>query len=213
MSSFLSKLKSLLGSSTSTSQLKTQPPSKPSATSKPTKPDAKPVQRRSAGDMPWVLAMRTALGLHETKDKAALERWLKSDGDLTSHPDNTPWCGEAVATAFKLSLPGELLPKGHWASINWMKWGKAVKPQFGCVLIFWRGDPSGWQGHIGFYMGEDIKNYFVLGGNQSDAVTITKIAKNRLRENGARWPLTGPLPTNKRVTMDGTGMALSTNEA
>jgi hypothetical protein len=44
------------------------------------------------------------------------------------------------------------------------------------VLIFERG--SG--GHVGFAVGQDEKHFYVLGGNQSDAVTIARIAKSRL---------------------------------
>ena len=50
------------------------------------------------------------------------------------------------------------------------------------VLVFERG--SG--GHVGFAIGQDDTHFFVLGGNQSDAVTIARIAKSRLL--GARWP-------------------------
>lgn len=230
MSLLPSLLKSWLGSLTSKKPQPTPKPSKPSATLKPMKAAAKPAQDSAQGalpqkanakppagkegaDMPWVNAMRGALGLHESKDKVALEKWLKSDGDMQMHPDDTPWCGEGVATALKLSIPGIQVPSGHWASSNWLKWGTAVKPQLGCVLIFWRGSPKSWQGHIAFYVGEDALNYFILGANQNDAITITKIAKNRLRKDGARWPLLGPLPTNKILLMDGSGMALSTNEA
>jgi len=42
-------------------------------------------------------------------------------------------------------------------------------------------------GHVGFYVGEDDRTvsgkpcYHVLGGNQSDAVTIARIDKDRMR--------------------------------
>ena len=39
-------------------------------------------------------------------------------------------------------------------------------------------------------MGQDDTHFFVLGGNQCDAVTIARIAKSRLL--GARWPATYP---------------------
>ena len=34
-------------------------------------------------------------------------------------------------------------------------------------------------GHVGIYIAEDKDCYHVLGGNQSDAVTITRISKKR----------------------------------
>ena len=43
-----------------------------------------------------------------------------------------------------------------------------------------------WSGHVALYWAEDEDHYHILGGNQSDAVSITKIAKSRFL--GARWP-------------------------
>jgi hypothetical protein len=56
--------------------------------------------------------------------------------------------------------------------------------RIGSVLVFKRG--SG--GHVGFAIGKDDTHFYVLGGNQSDAVTIARIAKSRLL--CARWPST-----------------------
>ncbi len=81
--------------------------------------------------------------------------------------------------------------------------GQAVQPVPGAVLIFERG--SG--GHVGFAVGQDDTNFFVLGGNQSDAVTIARIAKSRLL--GARWPATYP-PRLLRLPIMKPGEFLST---
>tara|TARA_R110002126_G_scaffold44153_2_gene126133 strand:+ start:545 stop:1216 length:672 start_codon:yes stop_codon:yes gene_type:complete len=51
-----------------------------------------------------------------------------------------------------------------------------VQPITGAVLVFERG--SG--GHVGFAIGQDDTNFYVLGGNQSDAVTVARIAKSLL---------------------------------
>ena len=64
--------------------------------------------------------------------------------------------------------------------------GQTVQPITGAVLIFERG--SG--GHVGFAIGQDDTHFFVLGGNQSDAVTIARVAKSR--PLGARWLATYP---------------------
>ncbi len=74
-----------------------------------------------------------------------------------------------------------------------MLFGQETKPVTGAVLIFERG--AG--GHVGFALGQDDTLFCVLGGNQSDAVTIARIGKSRLL--GARWPATYPprLPTMK----------------
>jgi uncharacterized protein (TIGR02594 family) len=163
-------------------------------------------------ELPWITEIKSVFNLHETRDYAKLSEWMKSDGKTVGNIKDIPWCGDAVQTAFALSLPKEPLPENPWAAISWSKWGRGVAPQYGCVLSFWRGDPKGWQGHVGFYVGEDAKNFYVLGGNQSDSVSVTKIAKNRLRENGSRWPMSGPNPTGRTVQMSTAG-AVSVNEA
>ncbi len=86
------------------------------------------------------------------------------------------------------------------------------KPALGDVLIFWRGASSGFNGHVGLYVGEDAQAFHVLGGDQSDRVMIKRIAKNRLL--GCRrcpWRINQPAAV-RPVVLAANG-ALSTNEA
>jgi hypothetical protein len=92
---------------------------------------------------------------------------------------------------------------------QWLGFGTDVPPQLGAVLVFWRGSRDGWTGHVGFYWGEDDSAFHVLGGNQSDAVTITRIEKARLL--GARWPKGIAAPGTLR--RGNSAPALSGNEA
>ena len=57
---------------------------------------------------------------------------------------------------------------------------------------------------------EDDTHFFVLGGNQSDAVTIARIAKSRLL--GARWPATYPPGLQRLPTMKPGEFLTTTNE-
>jgi hypothetical protein len=77
-------------------------------------------------------------------------------------------------------------------------------------LVFWRGSRKGWKGHVGFYHGEDSTHFHVLGGNQSNAVTVSRIAKSRLLS--ARWP-TGIAVSGKRILVTPGGVLTTTNEA
>ncbi|WP_153039724.1 hypothetical protein [Pseudovibrio sp. Ad37] len=61
----------------------------------------------------------------------------------------------------------------------------------GSILVFWRGSPRGWNGHVGFYVSESAGHYHVLGGNQSNAVTTAKLSKRRLLD--IRWPESYPV--------------------
>lgn len=163
--------------------------------------------------VPWVDEMLRRKGLHEQRHHRELYDWLRSAGSAVD-PARTPWCGDAVETAILRAIPDEPMPPNPMASINWLKFGRDLKtPALGAVLVFWRGSPKGWQGHVGFYVGEDATHYHVLGGNQSDAITITRIAKKRLRPGGIRWPSTFPLPTGGRIVSDGSRLIETTNEA
>ena len=137
-------------------------------------------------ELPWIIEGKKVFGLHEARDKEALTAWLKSDGQRLGDTEELPWCGDYVETAIKNSLPQEQFkgPVGdnpYWAR-NWLSFGKKCPPTYGAIVVFSRG--SG--GHVGFVVGEDSDEYYVLGGNQSNSVNITRIDKARLL--GFRWP-------------------------
>jgi uncharacterized protein (TIGR02594 family) len=95
-----------------------------------------------------------------------------------------------------------------WAR-NWAAFGKAAdEAQLGDVLVFRRAESSG---HVGLYVGEDYGAYHVLGGNQSDGVTISRIARDRCV--AVRRPEYRKAPaTAKPVQLAANGVP-STNEA
>lgn len=130
--------------------------------------------------------------------------------DLWYPGDDVPWCGLFMAHCIASALPDEPLPANPLGARSWLKLGVAHEPSLGAVLVFWRGRRDGWQGHVGFYAGEDSGAFHVLGGNQSNQVNIARIAKSRLI--GARWPRTAPQLGTRRVESDAAG-ALSINEA
>lgn len=65
-------------------------------------------------------------------------------------------------------------------------------------------------GHVGFAVGQDKDYYHVLGGNQSDQVNITKIAKSRCV--GIRWP-SDYKGEKKPLKIQSLNVTISTNEA
>lgn len=158
---------------------------------------------------PWMdLAIRKK-GLHEGRDNAALRKFLKSDGKTLGDPAKLPWCGDFVETCVAVTLPNVLVPTNPYLARNWMKFGHTVEPCFGAVMVFWRGSKSGISGHVGFYYSEDNKNYQILGGNQSNKVSIVSLSKTRFL--GARLPdVGGPYP-RKKIT-SASDFELSHNE-
>lgn len=100
--------------------------------------------------------------------------------------DETSWCAAFVGACLEKS--GYTSTKSLLAR-SYLNWGKEVSsPQFGDVAVFWRGSKKSWQGHVAFYVKEDAKYVWVLGGNQRNAVNVTKMPKSQLL--GYRRPST-----------------------
>jgi uncharacterized protein (TIGR02594 family) len=164
----------------------------------------------TTSELPWIVEGKTVWGLHETRDNARLRTWLRSDGKTLGDPAALPWCGDYVETAIKNSLPnepfaGELGKNPYWAR-NWLQFGVSTNPVYGAVGVFERG--SG--GHVGFLVGEDNTDYYVLGGNQSDSVNIVRIVK--ARHLGCRWPSSFANPNRALPRMTASNIPRSTNE-
>jgi len=95
--------------------------------------------------------------------------------------DSTHWCGLTMALVARRA--GKTPPaKPLWA-LNWRKFGEpSGQPDLGDIVVFVRDGG----GHVGLYVGEDASHYHVLGGNQSDAVRISRYSIEQFRE--ARKP-------------------------
>lgn len=159
----------------------------------------------------WFQEALNLLGTTETLgagDNKTIINWAKALNIDYAH-DDIPWCGLFVAHCIGSTLPDEQLPTGPLSAQSWKRFGDRVDPVLGAVLVFWRNSPGSGQGHVGFYRGEDDKAFHVLGGNQSDTVNTTRVAKSRLLD--ARWPKTARSLTSSVVRASGDG-ALSHNE-
>jgi uncharacterized protein (TIGR02594 family) len=145
-------------------------------------PDAAPIR---LGEPVWVLEGRRKLGLRETNP--AVAKFLKSDGRTVGDPSKVPWCGDFVETCIRTALPEEAVPINPYFARNWLGFGvKCPEPVVGAVAVFWRGSKGGTQGHVSFVVGQDAKYLSILGGNQGDAISVSRIDKARLL--GCRWP-------------------------
>jgi uncharacterized protein (TIGR02594 family) len=157
----------------------------------------------------WVKTARALIGTREIPgpkhNNWIVKGWARL-GARWFNDDETPWCGLFVAhcvQAAGLPYPG----KGLFARARaWIDWGEPCPPRIGAVVVF--GRQGG--GHVGFLVGESDANYYVLGGNQGNAVTITPIAK--ARAIALRWPKGVSLfgaPALRRMS----GGTVSINEA
>ena len=132
------------------------------------------------------------IGTKETIGKAnnpVIMTWAKETGLMkTYNADSIPWCGLFVA--YCVSKAGfEVVKNPLWAR-NWANFGvKQKTAMLGDVLTFVRNGG----GHVGFYVGENDSNYFVLGGNQGDKVSIVEISKKRcISINRCKWKIKQP---------------------
>lgn len=160
----------------------------------------------------WIAEAQRLLGLKEGAGKLNNPKILDWADNLDVHypSDDIAWCGLFVAHTMRTALPNEPFPANILGARQWAKFGQQVHPQLGAVGVFWRGSREGWQGHVGYLMGDSGNAYTVLGGNQSDSVSYTSIAKDRLL--GAYFPLTAGAPQNLALPAK-PQLLLSTNEA
>lgn len=122
--------------------------------------------------------------------------------------DSVPWCG--LFMGIVALHAGKPVVAGPLYALNWSTFGtEAGQPVLGDVLTFSRTGG----GHVALYIAEDSTAYHVLGGNQSDSVSITRIDKKRLYR-ARRAPFTTGLPTSARpYIISASGAPFSTNEA
>lgn len=140
--------------------------------------------------MKWFYIATSLIGTREIvgpKHNPTILAWAKKLGSkvlgINITDDETAWCGLFVAHCMSEAgiTPAPIAVRAS----SWETWGSILRADRlapGAVLVFKR--PGG--GHVGFYVGEDKDCYHVLGGNQSNAVTITRIEKARCVAR--RWP-------------------------
>jgi uncharacterized protein (TIGR02594 family) len=161
----------------------------------------------------WLRLARSLIGTREIvgpKHSPTIMGWIKRLGakvlGIAVTDDETAWCG--TFQAFVMAECGLTPPPIAVRASQWGTWGVALKePSPGAIMTFYR--PGG--GHVGQYVGEDAACYHILGGNQSNSVSITRIEKARC--TAIRWPAGQPLPTRGRVQLTAAGAPVSRNEA
>lgn len=158
---------------------------KPKLPAEPPKPE-EPVR----GDPAWLTVARQDLGLREVAGPASnpeiMRYWASCDYDPPDG-DETAWCSAAANHWLqKAGVPGTRLPNAR----SWERWGAELKkPKLGCVVVFWRGSPTAWTGHVALYIGPGKPGYIkVLGGNQGNSVSVAEYPEAQVV--AYRWPTT-----------------------
>lgn len=178
-------------------------------------------------DEPGPNMLRKAIELYGTVEYAkgsnpVITGWAEEVGINTAKnrpysDDDIPWCGLFMAVCAKRA-GWNAAPGGNalWAR-NWASWENPAPgaiPMLGDVLVFSRG--SG--GHVAQYVGEDAQYWHILGGNQSNAVTIMRKPKRKSGDGALiavrrpKWKIAQP-PNVRRAVLTTSGAPIGGSEA
>jgi uncharacterized protein (TIGR02594 family) len=112
---------------------------------------------------PEILAFFTELGYD----------WVNDDS-------TTAWCSACLSFYAKkcgYEYTGKLDAR------SWLRLPQPIivlKPTIGDVVVFWRESPTGWKGHVGLFIAQDFNIIYTLGGNQSNALSISAYPRDQL---------------------------------
>lgn len=145
-------------------------------------------------ELQWIAAARRHIGLREDTSKnthsPVILAMLGDMGKFSNEArawyrdDETPWCGLFVGHC--LGVSGRYVVKEWYRALAWhapVQLSQLSRPAYGAIVTFTRDGG----GHVGFIVGKDARgNLMVLGGNQSNSVSIAPFAVSRA--TGFFWP-------------------------
>jgi len=142
-------------------------------------------------DPAWLEIARPLVGLHETPgadhNPEILGMWraIKRSGIQS---EDVPWCAAFVGACLERA---GIRSSRFESAKSYLTWGVRLDgPAHGCIVVFSRTGG----GHVGFVVGQDpTGKLLVLGGNQSDSVSIKAFPRDRIV--GYRWPVDVPIPS------------------
>ena len=94
--------------------------------------------------------------------------------------DELAWCAAFVNWCL---LKAELEHTGKLNARSFLSIGEQTKvPQIGDIVVLWRIKKDSSYGHVAFFVREAENYIYMLGGNQSNQVCISKYPKTQLLE-------------------------------
>ncbi len=112
----------------------------------------------------------------ENNNKAIVEMFTELGFD--NFADEVPWCAAYVGYVLKECRFDYLT---SLRARDYYRYGTPTnKPTVGSLAVFWRENYLGTKGHVGFFLHSDGTHIWVLGGNQSNQVSITTYPIARL---------------------------------
>lgn len=159
----------------------------------------------------WLILAEGELSVREGAGAANNPRVVKLFADAGFSgikQDSVAWCAAAVGAM--LARAGHK-PSGSLAARSYESWGVGLKePVLGCIATKRRGNSS-WQGHVGFVVGANATQIFLLGGNQGDAWSIAAFKRSEF--TSFRWPSDVPLPEDRSLPTTIAGARSGVSEA
>jgi uncharacterized protein (TIGR02594 family) len=141
---------------------------------------------------------RELVGIREASGSAdnpkIMEMYKAVGHDWVEH-DETAWCAAYVGYCLEKAGIRSTRALNARSYLNFGTKVELADAREGDIAVFARGN-SEWQGHVAFFVKATATQITVLGGNQSDAVTIANYPKARLL--GIRRPIsseTNPAPS------------------
>jgi uncharacterized protein (TIGR02594 family) len=140
----------------------------------------------------WLALAWGDLGVAETPGAdhtRRVVRYYADVGHAQIEDDETAWCAAFLGAC--LERAGIASTRSLMAR-SYLSWGEPLHEfRPGAVAVLSRtADPA--LGHAGFLIGETAGSIILLGGNQSDAVTVEAFPRSRLL--GLRWPSSVVIP-------------------
>nr|WP_315191773.1 TIGR02594 family protein [uncultured Albidiferax sp.] len=105
--------------------------------------------------------------------------------NIAGYDDKAAWCSSFVNwTLAQVGISGT----GSALARSWLDWGQPLDaPVPGCIVVLTRDNPTGWTGHVGFYLRTEGEQVLLLGGNQLDCVCENSYPLASVL--GYRWPV------------------------
>lgn len=146
--------------------------------SKHTEPAPAPIVNWSR--LEWMRAAEGEIGVAEVEGAKHNPRIIEYHRACTlkATEDEIPWCSSfANWVMLQVSIKGTRDARAR----SWLNWGVAIdEPIFGCIVVFSR-PPNPASGHVAFYVGKATNGRIrVLGGNQSNRVSIASYDPGRV---------------------------------
>ena len=126
------------------------------------------------------------LGVKEAKGKKNNPRVQKylaygSKNNDKVHPDSVPWCAGYIAFVLEtsgLKSTDNLMARSYEGKRSGFK-NVSKMPVPGDITTFYRNGRKSGSGHVAFFLKETPKYFYVVGGNQSDAVNVRRYEKTK----------------------------------